>query len=456
MNWYHISLLLCFFGFLKEIRPSEPFISDYMQLPYRNVTSEELNRYVYPVATYSNLVLSVIVLLITDLLRYKPIIILNGICGIVTWSLLLWTKSFHSAQLTQVSYSLYVACEVAYFAYIYAKVPKEHFLAVSSHTRAALLMGRFISGILSQLFLYFNLMDIHTLNYFTLGAQIAATSITVFLPSVRQSIYFYREKTSSDEIIQESHSNYKCHLSDSQSVECDKCQQAFTLMWKQLKCAYSNRQIVLWSVWYACGMCAFVQFFSYVQLVWIEIDNRPEVMWNGAIEAVATLFSAAIALLASRLHVNYINTKFKIQLVLFALSMSASGAIFVASNAPNRFLSYVSYILFCMFYNFTITISSAEIAKELPDDSYGLIFGVNTFFAYCLQSILVAIVATDTFELKLSIIQQMNVYGGFLAIVGCLYALLMVISSLPSSNETNTKKSDLNRNSVVDENYVTI
>lgn len=42
MDWYKISLLLCIFGFLKEIRPSEPFVSDYMQEPYRNVTSEEV------------------------------------------------------------------------------------------------------------------------------------------------------------------------------------------------------------------------------------------------------------------------------------------------------------------------------------------------------------------------------------------------------------------------------
>lgn len=43
MKWYHISLLLCVFGFLKEIRPSEPFVSDYMQQPYRNVTEEQVS-----------------------------------------------------------------------------------------------------------------------------------------------------------------------------------------------------------------------------------------------------------------------------------------------------------------------------------------------------------------------------------------------------------------------------
>lgn len=42
MIWYRISLLLCSVGFLKEIRPSEPFVTDYMQEPYRNVTQNEV------------------------------------------------------------------------------------------------------------------------------------------------------------------------------------------------------------------------------------------------------------------------------------------------------------------------------------------------------------------------------------------------------------------------------
>lgn len=43
MDWLKISLLLCFFGFIKEERPSESFVSDFMQEPYRNVTGEEVN-----------------------------------------------------------------------------------------------------------------------------------------------------------------------------------------------------------------------------------------------------------------------------------------------------------------------------------------------------------------------------------------------------------------------------
>lgn len=42
MDWFQISLLLCVCGFLKEIRPSEPYVSDFLQSPYRDVSTEEV------------------------------------------------------------------------------------------------------------------------------------------------------------------------------------------------------------------------------------------------------------------------------------------------------------------------------------------------------------------------------------------------------------------------------
>lgn len=298
----------------------------------------------------------------TDLLRYKPIIVLEGLCGIITWSLLLWTNSFVGAQLVEVFYAFYANCEVAYFAYIYAKVSKDHFLEVSSHTRAALLVGRFSSGVLSQTLLYFKLMDVRTLNYLTFAAQIAATIVAILLPKVNESIYFYRGERSprsNDDIAEP-----KVIHNDSHFIDCAMYQRAFSLMWKQLKCAYTNRRVILWSIWYACGFCMYVQFIAYVQLVWIAIDNRPEVMWNGAVDAVTTILSVAVALLASRVHTNSINTKLKVMAALFGMSLCASGSILLTANVSNRFLSYVGYLLFYVFYTFTITISRCFINRS--------------------------------------------------------------------------------------------
>jgi thiamine transporter 2/3 len=45
-----------------------------------------------------------------------------------------------------------------------------------------------------------------------------------------------------------------------------------------------------------------------------------------------------------------------------------------------------------LFLNF---INSAEVAKNIGEDSYGLIFGVNTFIALALQSVLTLVVVSD-------------------------------------------------------------
>lgn len=196
-----------------------------------------------------------------------------GVCGAITSVLLLWTESFVGAQWIEITYAAYMTQEVAYFAYIYAKVPREHFLAVTSHTRAALLLGRCISGVLAQLLVYRQWMDIRELNYITLAAQIAAAVIALTLPTVPQSIYFHR--SASPQLTSNNIPNTN-HI-DTQPTFSRTFFEAFKLIWHQFVHAYRNGQVLLWSMWYACGLCGFLQVLNYVQSLWIAIDNRPEV-----------------------------------------------------------------------------------------------------------------------------------------------------------------------------------
>jgi thiamine transporter 2/3 len=98
-----ISLLLCIFGFLKEVRPSEPFVYDYLIGPWRNVTDDEVLKQVLPVGTYSNMILLVLVFMITDMCRYKPLIVVLGLSGIAIWAMLIWTTSLFMLQVAEVS-----------------------------------------------------------------------------------------------------------------------------------------------------------------------------------------------------------------------------------------------------------------------------------------------------------------------------------------------------------------
>lgn len=62
-----------------------------------------MSQEVYPIGIYACLAQLVVVFLITDLCRYKPLIIALGLSGIVTWAMLLWTKSLLELQVLEVS-----------------------------------------------------------------------------------------------------------------------------------------------------------------------------------------------------------------------------------------------------------------------------------------------------------------------------------------------------------------
>lgn len=403
MDWFKISLLLCFFGFLKEMRPSENFVIDYLTHPWRNITAEEVNKYLYPINTFSTPVFLLIILFITDFLRYKPVIIACGVVAIANWSLLVWTTSFEAIIASQLLFGIFVATEVAYYTYIYAKVDKEHYLKVTSHTRAAILAGRCISGILAQFLFYFELTDLRGLNAITLAMMVMATFWALCLPRVTTSLYF----------------NTKA-IEGEPTGNGAAFANAFGIIKYQVKTAYTNRLVVLWSVWYVMAVCGSLQVFYYVQMLWIHIDNRPEVMWNGAVEAFITLSCATVALLASRVRRSVLHSS-GILWGLVIIAVCQGAIIFVFSNTSNRFISYAVYTLYYLLHTFTITISSAEVAKRLPEDSYGLIFGINTFIALILQCVLTLVVVTDVFGFDFNIVQQFNIYACCYVVLGISY-----------------------------------
>lgn len=72
-DWMKVSLLLCVFGFFREIRPIEPFTIEYF-IREKNITRYEITRYLYPWGTYAYLLQIIVVFLVTDALRWvdKP------------------------------------------------------------------------------------------------------------------------------------------------------------------------------------------------------------------------------------------------------------------------------------------------------------------------------------------------------------------------------------------------
>ena len=115
--------LLCSCGFFKEIRPTEPYLIDYLTDPnYKNLTENQVYDEVYPVWPYSYFALLIPVFLLTDILRYKPIIVFEIGAYWSAWALLFWGNGVTWMKLMQFTFGLAAATEVAYYTYIYAKV----------------------------------------------------------------------------------------------------------------------------------------------------------------------------------------------------------------------------------------------------------------------------------------------------------------------------------------------
>uniref|UniRef100_A0A1L8DE13 Putative micronutrient transporter folate transporter family n=1 Tax=Nyssomyia neivai TaxID=330878 RepID=A0A1L8DE13_9DIPT len=414
-KWLRISLLLCIFGFLKEIRPSEPFVTDFLLGNWRNITEEQVNRDVYPVGTYSYAAQLIIVFLITDFLKYKPLIVTLGLAGIVTWSLLLWTESLGALQVAEIFYGTYLATEVAYYTYIYAKVEKEHYSKVTSHTKAAILCGRFIAGSLGQFLVHLNFMNYRELNYITLAAQILATVWAVFLPSVQESVYFHRKSL-------QQRNNHDFPTSNHELVGKENSNVA-ALIWGQFRRAYTNRKVLIGSFWFIFGMCGYLQYISYVQILWNAINVNKDMIWNGAVEAAMTLLGAFSALIAGYTHNSFLSNR-RCIIPLVIVSLGSGLVIFLGAHTTNLYISYGAYLTFGVLYAFASTIVSAEIAKHLEEDSFGLVFGFNTFLSLVLQTILTLIVVTG---IHLSIFQQFYIYASYFVVLGIIYLLVYIL-----------------------------
>ncbi len=87
---------------------------------------------------------------LSDLVRYKVVIVFEGFAYIATWILLVFGSGVPLMQLMQFTYGIATSTEIAYYTYIYAKVDSRHFQRVTAFTRTAILLGFFMSGIFAQ------------------------------------------------------------------------------------------------------------------------------------------------------------------------------------------------------------------------------------------------------------------------------------------------------------------
>ncbi|XP_008072420.1 thiamine transporter 2 [Carlito syrichta] len=445
-SWIYPTVILCLFGFFSTMRPSEPFLVPYLSGPNKNLSSTEITNEILPVWTYSYLVLLLPVFILTDYVRYKPVLILQGISFIITWLLLLFGQGVKAMQAVEFFFGIVTATEVAYYAYIYSVVSPEHYQRVSGYCRSITLVAYTAGSVLAQLLVSLAKLSYFYLNVITMVSVSMACLFSFFLPMPQKSMFFHAKRSkevkkslSMSTVLEEPYEreapgceeekptsekpSASGNLNDGQ-LSSPKLEnmtlKVFAQWFQDLKECYRSKHLFYWSLWWAFSTAGFHQVLNYVQILWdYKAPSQDSSIYNGAVEAIAT-FGGAVAAFA----VGYVKVNWDLlgELALGIFSVVSAGSLLLMHYMTNIWACYAGYLIFKSNYMLLITIAVFQIAVNLSVERYALVFGINTFIALVIQTIMTVIVV-DQRGLNLPISIQFLVYGSYFAVIAGIFLM---------------------------------
>uniref|UniRef100_A0A8C7X8U7 Solute carrier family 19 member 2 n=1 Tax=Oryzias sinensis TaxID=183150 RepID=A0A8C7X8U7_9TELE len=411
MTLFDPTLLLCSFGFFSSLRPFEPFITAFLLGPDKNLTETQVVNEIFPVWTYSYLALLFPVFLATDYLRYKPLLVLQAGSLLVTYVLLWKARGLLATQLLEFTFGLATASEVAYYSYIYSVVEPARYKRVTGLCRGATLLGSAAGSLMGQLLFSVAQVPLLHLAFITLASAAVAFITAWFLPMPKRSLFFHTSPSTAAL----SSSSPSEQMKESKEAMIPRSPEAreggsrllgvLTMLFEDFVQCYKCRPLLAWSVWWALSTCGYFQIINYIQALWEDIHPSGKLtIYNGYVETLATLLGVVAALLVGYLPVSWSTWG---ELALSVLSCLMAVCVFVMDTLRNIWVCYGCYILFRAVYMLLITMATFQIAASLSMQRYALVFGVNTFGALLLQTLL-TLVVVDSAGLGLDIHTQVR------------------------------------------------
>ncbi|KAM6358207.1 thiamine transporter 2-like [Alca torda] len=456
-SWIYPTVIICANGFFSAMRPSESFLTPYLTGPDKNLTIEEVTNQIFPVWTYSYLALLFPVFLITDYVRYKPVLHLQGISFIITWLLLLFAHGVLAMQMVEFFYGMATATEVAYYAYIYSVVSPDHYQRVTSYCRSITLVAATVAAVLGQLLVSLADVSYFHLNAITLASVSLAFVCSFFLPMPQKSMFFHRKDVSPtppapDKAVasvgpdrpsscQEDTGSMSADSRPTPEAQADNAKpqshvlRVLVQLSKDLRDCYSSRKLLYWSLWWALATAGFNQVLNYIQVLWdFRAPSHSSAVYNGAVEAIATFLGSATSMAVGYVKVNW---DLSGELVLGIFSAMDAGSLFLMYFTDNIWACYAGYLAFKACYMLLITIATFQIAVSLSMERYALMFGFNNFVALVIQTIL-TVVVVDSKGLGLDISTQFLIYGSYFAFIAGIFLIRSVYTIISIKCRNNS------------------
>ncbi|XP_037102154.1 reduced folate transporter [Syngnathus acus] len=426
-KWMWAVIFLCFFGFMASIKPGEPFITPYLLSTEKNFTRQQVTNEITPVLTYSYMAVLVPAFLLTDFLRYKPVLVIQAISQVVIWLLLLLGTSLLQMQFMEFFYGVTMACRVAYSSYIFSLVSPSLYQRVASYSRSSVLLGVFASSVLGQLFISVGQTSYNTLSAISLGFVSFGLLLSLCLPWPKRSLFFNKAcKQEHREVATRAGTKAELYKMNPKEDELAAAGSAshwkdsvFVQMLMELRTVVKRPDMRLWSLWWIFNSTGYYLVLFYVHILWSKVYPATENknVYNGAVEAASTLLSALTSFVAG-----FVKIRWNIwsELVIGVITAVQAGLLLLMGTTDNIWACYVAYVLFRSFYQFLVPIATFQIASSLTKELCALVFGINTFLGTILKSI-INLIFSDKRGLAMDVHSQFLVYFVYFTLLTVIY-----------------------------------
>ena len=254
-----------------------------------------------PVLSYSYMVVLVPVFLLTDYLRYKPVLVLQSLSHVAIWLLLYLGSSLLEMQAMEFFYGITMAARVAYSSYIFSLVPPSEYQIVAGYSRSSMLMGVFVSSVLGQLCVWqgvpYTTLCLVSLGFVTFGLLLSSS-----LPWPQRSMFFNKtwraeESKKRAAAAGATQSELAQMRPDGTPVEpaphspsSSWKNSVFVGMLKELRNLVRMPNLRLWSLFWVFNSTGYYLVLFYVHILWNKLAPSTEnKVYNGLVEAASTL-----------------------------------------------------------------------------------------------------------------------------------------------------------------------
>uniref|UniRef100_A0AC34FDS1 Thiamine transporter 1 n=1 Tax=Panagrolaimus sp. ES5 TaxID=591445 RepID=A0AC34FDS1_9BILA len=336
---------------------------------------------------------------------------------IVYRATLVFTNNLFSQQFGQGSYGIASASEIAFFSYIYGKLEKDQYQRLTSWTRAGTMAGRTGGYIVAQILILTGTGTYVLLNQVAFSFSCLALVFCFLMPRVswKKLVDRIRVEQDNQKSRAKSHTPLPTSYKEYILYRLGKLRSDFVKV-------YSNPFICKWSFWWAITTCMSLQISLYSQTLFGQAQGPDEIPLNGFADAGYTFTATVGILLLNSLPINW-NKWGETALVI----ISTLDAIFlyIYSTSTSAYPMYIVYIFYRSFYQVMITIAQWNIAKKMVCDSYGLVFGVNSFIALIMQSLLTRVVS-DKRGLGMQVRDAFLVYASLHALIAMIFLISVI------------------------------